>query len=246
MMNKTAVSIRNLVVKRGSISVFRGFDLDIGAGKLVGVLGPSGCGKTTLMRCIVGAQRITSGEVMVLDEPGGTSGLRRRVSYSTQSAAVYDDLTVRQNLDYFGRVLGGTRVDTDRALAAVGLEPQAKQRVATLSGGQRGRVSLAVAMLADPELLVLDEPTVGLDPLLREAIWTVMRELTDAGKTVLVSSHVMDEAMRCDEVILLRDGRLVGHMTPQELLDTTDTTDADAAFLTLIKRDMGDSRRRAS
>lgn len=246
MMNNPAVVITDLAVKRGRTGVFRGFALEIGSGRLVGLLGPSGCGKTTLMRCIVGAQRIDAGEVTVLGAPGGTSALRRRVSYSTQSAAVYDDLTVRQNLDYFGRVLGGTRADTDRALAAVGLEPQAKQRVATLSGGQRGRVSLAVAMLADPELIVLDEPTVGLDPLLRESIWTVLRELADAGKTVLVSSHVMDEAMRCDEVILLRDGRLVGHMTPQELLDSTGAADADDAFLTLIKRDMAEPRRRAS
>ena len=191
MTSTPAVTVSGLHVKRGSQSIFRGFDLEIGEGKLVGLLGPSGCGKPTLMRCIVGAQRINSGYVTVLGLPGGTSGLRKRVSYSTQSAAVYDDLTVRQNLDYFGRVLGGTRADTDRALAAVGLEPQAKQRVATLSGGLRGRVSLAVAMLADPELLVLDEPTVGLDPLLREGIWTVLRELADAGKTVLVSSHVM-------------------------------------------------------
>ena len=204
------------------------------------------CGKTTLMRCIVGAQRIASGQVTVLGQPGGTTGLRKRVSYATQSAAVYDDLTVRQNLDYFGRVLGGTRADTDRALAAVGLCDQSRQRVATLSGGQRGRVSLAVAMLADPELLVLDEPTVGLDPLLRESIWTVLRALADEGKTLIVSSHVMDEAMRCDEVILLRDGRLVGQMAPSELLESTGTTDADAAFLALIKRHAGETRRRAS
>lgn len=237
MMNKNAIEIRALDVKRGHHTVFSGFDLDIAAGKLIGLLGPSGCGKTTLMRSIVGAQRTSGGSVTVLGMPAGSTPLRKTVSYATQSAAVYDDLTVEQNLAYFARVLGAKKADVARAIADVDLTAQTRQRVESLSGGQRGRVSLAVAMLGAPQVLVLDEPTVGLDPLLRDEIWTTLRTLADGGRTILVSSHVMDEAMRCDEVVLMRDGKLVAQLTPDELLRQTQTQDADAAFLALIRRE---------
>ena len=232
-----AVAVRGLTVRRGRTRVFEGLDLQIPRGSLTGLLGPSGCGKTTLMRAIVGLQKTQSGTVTVLGQPAGTASLRHRVAYDTQSASVYDDLTVEQNLGYFARLIGAPRNDVARVIAQVGLQPQAKQTVGSLSGGQENRVSLAVAMLGTPELIVLDEPTVGLDPVLREELWAVFRSLADAGATLIVSSHVMDEALRCDRLLLLREGRLIADTAPAGLLAETGANDPDSAFLTLIERD---------
>lgn len=217
--------------------MFEGLDVAIPRGRVTGLLGPSGCGKTTLMRAIVGVQKIEGGAVTVLGEPAGSAQLRRRVAYDTQAASVYADLTVRQNLAYFARLIGAPRGDVDRVIDQVGLGPQAGQTVASLSGGQENRVSLAVAMLGTPELIVLDEPTVGLDPVLRAELWAVFRALAAAGTTLLVSSHVMDEALRCDRLLLMRAGRLVADTTPAALLADTGVSDPDAAFLALIERD---------
>lgn len=232
-----AVAVRGLRVRRGGIEVFTGLDLDIPRGQVTGLLGPSGCGKTTLMRSIVGVQKIAGGEVRVLGEAAGSRGLRDRVAYDTQSASVYGDLRIRQNLRYFARILGAPRSDVDRVIAQVGLADQRDQTIDALSGGQRSRVSLAVAMLGAPELLVLDEPTVGLDPVLRSELWDTFRGLADGGATLIVSSHVMDEALRCDRLILMRAGRVIADTTPEGLLADTGTTDPDAAFLALIARD---------
>ena len=209
--------------------------LEVPAGQVVGLLGPSGSGKTTLLRSIAGAQRIAGGTVNVLGEPAGTPGLRRRIGYATQSGSVYDDLTVAQNLTYFSRVLRAPAGDVRRVLAEVGLEPYADRLVAALSGGQRSRVSLGVALLGRPELVVLDEPTVGLDPVLRHDLWGLFRRMADRGTTLLVSSHVMDEARRCDRILLLRDGRLLVDDTPDGLLARTGTTDPEDAFLALAE-----------
>jgi ABC-2 type transport system ATP-binding protein len=214
--------------------VFDGVDLEIPRGQITGLLGPSGCGKTTLMRSIVGVQAGASGEITVLGAPAGSRALRRLVSYSTQAASVYDDLTVMQNLRYFARVLGVPRSEAERVLGRVGLEERATALVESLSGGQRGRVSLAVALLGSPELVVLDEPTVGLDPVLRAELWQLFRELADSGVTLLVSSHVMDEALRCDRLLLMREGEIVADTTPDELLESTGTRDPEAAFLAII------------
>lgn len=230
----TAVQIRALTVRRGRERVFDGFDLDLARGGVVGLLGPSGSGKTTLMRAIVGVQTIEGGTVTVLDEPAGTRGLRSRVGYVTQRASVYDDLTVRQNLRYFARVLGAPRADVDRVLDETDLVAQAEARAGSLSGGQLGRASLAAALLGRPELLVLDEPTVGLDPVLRVDLWALFHRLADAGVTLLVSSHVMDEATRCDRLLLLRAGELIADDTPAGLMASTGTSDAESAFLALI------------
>jgi len=238
MMNKSdAVRIRDLRVRRGSTEVFRGLDVDIARGAITGLLGPSGCGKTTLLRSIVGVQKVASGTVTVLGLPAGSAELRRRVAYDTQASSVYGDLTVRQNLRAFGRLIGAPASDADRVLEAVGLRPQADQLVSSLSGGQGNRVSLAVAMLGAPELLVLDEPTVGLDPLLRAELWQLFRDLADAGATLLVSSHVMDEALRCDRLLLMRAGGIIADTTPAGLLADTGEADPDAAFLALIRRE---------
>ncbi|WP_156761657.1 ABC transporter ATP-binding protein [Microbacterium karelineae] len=239
MVNKAAVEVRGLRVRRGSTPVFDGLDVDVESGVITGLMGPSGCGKTTLMRSIVGVQKTRGGSVTVLGEPAGSRGLRRRVSYATQSAAVYDDVSVRDNLRYFARIGGIPIADVDRALEVVGLTDQARQLAGDLSGGQHSRVSLAVALLGDPEVVVLDEPTVGLDPVLRADLWETFRGIADAGATLLVSSHVMDEAARCDRLILLREGRLIADTTPRALLDETGADDPDEAFLALVRRDEG-------
>lgn len=231
-----AVKVQGLVVRRGRTTVFDGLDVEIPRGRITGLLGPSGGGKTTLMRAIVGVQIVAGGTVTVLGEPAGAPALRHRVAYATQGASVYDDLTVEQNLRYAARLLGVPASDVPRVMADVDLTSQRAQLAGALSGGQRSRVSLGVAMLGAPDLLVLDEPTVGLDPVLRQSLWGIFRRLADAGAALVVSSHVMDEAMRCDDVVLIHDGRMLAHTTPQGLLETTGARDADAAFLALIDR----------
>ncbi|TXK19545.1 ABC transporter ATP-binding protein [Homoserinibacter sp. GY 40078] len=229
-----AVVATGLVIRRGRVEVLHGIDVHVPSGQIVGLLGPSGSGKTTLMRTIVGAQRITAGEVRVLGRPAGERSLRSAVGYMSQSPAIYDDLTVEQNLDYFRRVLRAPRADVARVIQEVGLGEVATRMVANLSGGQRSRVSLGIALLGTPRLLVLDEPTVGLDPALRQELWELFRRLADSGATLLVSSHVMDEARRCDRLLLVRDGRIVADDTPSGLLTATGATDHDDAFLRII------------
>jgi ABC-2 type transport system ATP-binding protein len=235
MMNSIpAIATTGLKVRRGKRDVLHDLHITVPRGQVVGLLGPSGSGKSTLMRSIVGAQRIAAGTVTVLGEPAGTAALRRRIGYVTQSPSVYEDLTVAQNLRYFGQVIGARKSDADRVIQEVDLAAQAKQLVGNLSGGQLSRVSLAVALLGSPELLVLDEPTVGLDPVLRRDLWTLFASLAAGGVSLLVSSHVMDEATRCDRILLLHDGDVLADETPAELLAQTKTKDADDAFLALI------------
>ena len=216
--------------------VLHDLSLTVPAGSVVGLLGPSGSGKTTLLRSIAGSQRINGGQLRVLGLPAGSASLRARVGYATQAGSVYDDLTVVQNLRYFARVLGAPPDDVRRVLAEVELQAFAGRLVGRLSGGQRSRVSLGAALLGKPELLVLDEPTVGLDPVLRADLWSLFRRLATSGVTLLVSSHVMDEARRCDRILILRDGRLLADETPEGLLAATGTTDAEDAFLALAGR----------
>ena len=234
-MMKNAVEVRDLVVRRGRVTAVDGVDLVVPSGRVTGLLGPSGCGKSTLMRSVMGVQQVTSGTVEVLGLPAGDARLRDRVGYVTQAPSVYDDLTVAENLRFFARVLGVDAGEVDRCLAVVDLAPARDQVVGRLSGGQRSRVSLAVALLGRPALLVLDEPTVGLDPVLRRDLWATFRGLAEDGAAVLVSSHVMDEAERCDRLLLMRDGELIAQDTPQALLDRTRTTDVEHAFLTIVE-----------
>ncbi|PRX03004.1 UNVERIFIED_ORG: ABC-2 type transport system ATP-binding protein [Actinomadura viridilutea] len=236
MMSSSAPAVRvaDLCVERGGRQVLHDVTFEVPRGSIVGLMGPSGCGKTTLMRAIVGVQIVKSGTVTVLGEPAGSPSLRRRVGYATQAPAVYDDLSVTENLRYFAAVLGAPRTDVDRVAAEVGLEAQRDQLVSTLSGGQLGRVNLAVALLGAPELLVLDEPTVGLDPLLRQELWTLFRRLAERGVTLIVSSHVMDEAGRADRLLLMREGRILADGTPRELRAASGADDLEETFLHLI------------
>ena len=231
-----AVEIDELEVWRGGQEVLRGVSARVPAGQVAGLLGPSGCGKTTLIRAIVGVQKVAGGTVTVLGRPAGAAALRPRVAYVTQAPSVYADLTVRENLTYFGSVLGVPHDRVGEALAAVDLANSGDRLVGTLSGGQRSRASLAAALLGRPEVLVLDEPTVGLDPVLRRDLWGLFHRLAADGATLLVSSHVMDEAARCDRLLLMREGRLLADTTPDELRERTGEQDMDGAFLHLIEQ----------
>lgn len=230
-----AISIERLRVKRGGREVLHPLTLTVPAGSITGLIGPSGCGKTTLMRAIVGVQIVESGEIRVLGLPAGSSVLRTRIGYSTQSPAVYGDLTVAENLRYFSSILGAPSGSVQWALSSVGLLPQRDQLVASLSGGQLTRASLAVALLGDPQLLVLDEPTVGLDPVLRDELWDLFRNLASGGVTLLISSHVMDEAERCPNLILMRDGAILAEDTPDALRRQTGARTLEEAFLRLVR-----------
>jgi ABC-2 type transport system ATP-binding protein len=231
----SAVTVTDLVVDRGPRRVLKGLTFAVPTGQVTGLLGPSGSGKTTLIRAIVGVQIVKSGTVTVLGQPAGAAALRRAVGYVTQAPSVYADLSVRENTRYFAALYGLGAADADRAIRDVGLGDAALQLVGNLSDGQRSRASLACAMIGRPRLLVLDEPTVGQDPVLRDELWDRFRDLAAGGATVLVSSHVMDEANRCDRLLLIREGVLIADDTPAAVKGSAGTDDLDQAFLNLIR-----------
>ncbi len=235
-LNAPAVSIEHLRVNRGKRTALHDFSVQIGRGSITGLLGPSGCGKTTLMRSIVGTQIQTAGTVTVLGEPAGSAALRRRVGYVPQDPTIYNDLRVVDNVRYFASLYGYDRPAADYAIERVGLTDHRTEYCRNLSGGQRTRVSLACALVCGPDLLVLDEPTVGLDPVLRVDLWSQFSELAQGGTTLLVSSHVMDEADHCGDLLLMREGRLVAHTTPNQLREDTSCTSLEEAFLSIIRR----------
>ena len=234
MMNN-AVEVDDLFVVRGHREVLRHLSFTIPSGVVTGLLGPSGCGKSTLMRSLVGVQQLTSGSVKVFGEEAGSAPLRDRVGYVTQAASVYDDLTVAENLAFFARVLGVDRDNVDRCIEDVDLRSHADQVVGNLSGGQRSRASLAVALLGEPDLLVLDEPTVGLDPVLRRDLWALFHRIAQGGAGVFVSSHVMDEAERCERLMLMREGEIIAHDSPEAIMDRTGTGNVEEAFLKIVE-----------
>ncbi|MFF7440972.1 ATP-binding cassette domain-containing protein [Streptomyces sp. NPDC008122] len=237
-----AIIAQSLTTVRGDRQVLKALDFTVPTGQVTGLLGPSGCGKTTLMRAIVGTQAKVTGTLQVLGRPAGDPALRSRIGYVTQAPSVYDDLTVRQNLDYFAAVLlpgrahrHDRRTAVDRAIEDVDLADHADALAGRLSGGQRSRVSLAVALLGAPELLVLDEPTVGLDPVLRRDLWNLFHRIAaDRGTTLLISSHVMDEAERCHRLLLMREGEILAEDTPDDLRRRNDTATVEEAFLHLV------------
>lgn len=234
-----AVQIKDVsVILGGSYHALKHVSINLPAGKIVGFIGPSGAGKTTLIRSVVGRQRLSEGSITIDGLPAGSAKLRSRISYMTQEASVYSDLTVKENLRYFATMLGISRKDMgatiSEILRTVDMISHANQLVGKLSGGQKQRVSLAIALLGYPKLMVLDEPTVGLDPVLREQLWKLFRDLAAKGTTLIISSHVMDEAERCDDLLLIRDGELLAHGTPKELCAQTGTHSVEDSFLTLV------------
>ncbi len=237
--HEAAIDISHLRVIRGKRPALHDFSVRVARGSVTGLLGPSGCGKTTLIRCIVGTQRIVSGDVQVLGSPAGSASLRRRIGYVPQDPTVYDDLRVIDNVRYFASLYGFTDAAAAAAVQRVGLSDHRTAYCGNLSGGQRTRVSLACALVCEPDLLVLDEPTVGLDPVLRADLWGQFDELARRGTTLLVSSHVMDEAEHCGDLLLLRDGRLVAHTTPTQLREDTGCRSLEDAFLSVITRQAG-------
>ncbi|GAB2759457.1 ABC transporter ATP-binding protein [Sinomonas soli] len=228
-----ALSVR---IRRRPILHELGFTVP--AGRVTGLLGPSGSGKSTLMRSIVGVQKLWRGSLTVLGRPAGSAPLRHAIGYMTQEPSVYRDLTVLDNVKYFGALHGKSAAEARAAVTAVGLADLARRRAADLSGGQFSRVSLACALVGEPQLLVLDEPTVGLDPVLRVDLWDRFRALAHSGATLLVSSHVMEEAARCDSLLLLREGRLLGQLTPDALRERGGSSDLEQAFLGIIRADL--------
>ncbi|UMB71818.1 ABC transporter ATP-binding protein [Mycobacterium paraterrae] len=234
--HEAAIDINHLRVIRGKRPALRDFSARVARGSITGLLGPSGCGKTTLIRCIVGTQLITSGSVRVLGFPAGSAALRHRVGYVPQNPTIYDDLRVIDNVRYFAALYGFDDAAAESAVELVGLGDHSTAYCANLSGGQRTRVSLACALVCRPELLVLDEPTVGLDPVLRANLWERFDELARGGTTLLVSSHVMDEADHCGDLILMREGHLIAHTTPAQLREDTGCRSLEDAFLSIITR----------
>lgn len=229
------IHVKDLIVHRGGRPVLTGVNFTIDAGTVTGLLGPSGSGKTTLIRCIVGVQKIKSGEVTVLGRPAGSDPLRREVGYLAQSLGVYADLTVEENVRHFAALRGKGQREANKAIDDVGLTSARQQFVATLSGGQRTRACLACALVGQPRVLLLDEPTVGQDPVLRRELWQHFRQLAESGITLLVSSHVMDEAARCDRILLIWEGDIIADDTPALIRATAGAEDLDEAFLRLVK-----------
>ena len=230
------IDVQDLRVVRGKRVALDDVSMQIARGTITGLLGPSGCGKTTLMRSMVGTQIIEKGTVTVLGRPAGSAELRHRVGYVTQDPTIYDDLRIIDNVRYFASLYGTDSQAADQAVAAVGLDDHRTALCGNLSGGQRTRVSLACALVARPDLLVLDEPTVGLDPVLRVDLWEQFGQLARHGTTLLVSSHVMDEADHCGDLLLMRDGHLLAHTTPTKLREDTGCQSLEEAFLSVIRR----------
>lgn len=236
----SAVNIQKLSVTLGNVHALKQVDIALPVGKTIGIIGPSGAGKTTLIRAIVGSLEVPEGEgsVQIFGQPAGSPGLRQMVTYMSQELSVYSDLTVHENLAYFITMVGqpkaGSKAAIGRLLETVDLADKAGSLVSDLSGGQKQRVSLAIALIGSPKLMVLDEPTVGLDPVLRDKLWRLFKQLAGQGTTLIISSHSMDEAERCDNLVLIRDGEVIAHSSPAELLQQTHTKSVEYAFLKLV------------
>jgi len=230
----SAIKIKNLSVILAGKKILDDMTVDLPEGHIIGLLGPSGAGKTTLIRTLVGRQHITEGNATILGQPAGSAGLRSDIGYMTQSVSVYPDLTVRENVHYFATMKGQSKQDANELIKQVKLGDHAKQLASKLSGGERSRVSLAIALLDRPKILILDEPTVGVDPVLRQQLWELFGQLAKQGTTLLISSHVMDEASRCQDLLLVRDGRLLAYDTPEGLCTRTGTKTVEAAFIKLV------------
>jgi ABC-2 type transport system ATP-binding protein len=235
--DQSTFEVSNLRVVRNGNEILKSISFRAAPGELIGLLGPSGSGKSTLMRSLLGVQLITGGSARILESSAGSPSLRGRLGYMAQSLAVYLDLTVEENIRYFAGVLVQPLTEVARVMGVVALTSFSHRLVSSLSDGERARVSLGVALLGSPPVLILDEPTVGLDPILRRDLWRTFEDLAETGATVIVSSHVMDEAARCARLLLLRDGTLLFDGTPASLLAASKALGYDEAFERLIEGD---------
>jgi len=236
------VRLENVHFSYGRTEVLHGIDMDVPAGMITGLLGPSGHGKTTLVNLVVGALVATSGRIQVLGETAPPRKMKTSIGYMPQSDALYEDLTARQNLRFFGALYGMSRRDLDAAipkvLDTVSLNVANDRRtVSAFSGGMKRRLSLAIAMVHSPRLLILDEPTVGLDPVHRVRLWQGFRELAKAGRTLLITTHVMDEAANCDDLVMLHEGRVIARGAPQEIVAASGKANLEEAFLDFEARE---------
>lgn len=236
MTNSATVETRGLSKAFGLVHAVRDLDLVVRKGEIYGLLGPNGSGKTTLMRLLMGLTKADAGDMHVLGREVPDTNLLAEIGYMTQAEALYVDLTARENVRFFASLCGIYSADAvDQALALVELSDRADDIVAKLSGGLRRRVSLACALVHEPKLLILDEPTVGVDPQLRASFWEHFRSMAGLGVTILISSHVMDEAERCDRLGLMRGGQLLAEGTPAELRSRSGTDNLELAFLLLAE-----------
>ncbi len=240
------VETKGLTKRFGELTAVDRLDLKIERGEVYGLLGPNGAGKTTVIKILVGLLKPTSGSASVLGRVAGDKGLADRLGYMPQELALYNDLTVDENLDLYGRLYGMGNDELDErkgvVLGFVALKGRRRSVVHTLSGGMRHRASLAIALLHEPDLLFLDEPTVGVDPELRASFWENFGKLKDSGKTVVISTHYMDEARHCDRIGLMHKGRLIMEGPPEEILKETGTDNLEDAFLVLVSGKTADAK----
>jgi ABC-2 type transport system ATP-binding protein len=239
-MSESTLRAAALTQRYGEFLALDGLSIDIPKGKIVGVLGPSGSGKTTLLRCLANLQKPSSGTVEWIGSAPGArtaAGRTKGIGYMAQSDALYDDLNGRENLAYFAGLQGISGIERkrriDAVLALTLLAPDARKLVRHYSGGMKKRLSLAAALVHDPDFLILDEPTVGIDPLLRASFWQEFARLRGLGKTILLSTHAMDEAERCDLIALIFDGRLLAYASPKEVMEKLGAASVEAAFIKL-------------
>lgn len=235
MDEESAVQIEGLEVQYGHQIVLPKLDLVIPKGQIIGLLGPSGCGKTTLVKSIIGINKYKSGSIYVFGKQIPSFDAMSAIGYMSQNDALYDDLSAIDNLLFFGKIYGihgkAANIRAKELLDFVDLSNDSKKAVRYYSGGMRRRLSLAIALINRPNLLILDEPTVGIDPVLRRKFWDEFELLKSEGCTILATTHVMDEASRCDRIILLREGKIIANGTPGELLIETNTNNIEDAFL---------------
>jgi ABC-2 type transport system ATP-binding protein len=229
---KAAVLTEGVAKSFGPVQAVRSVTLRVGAGLTYGLLGPSGCGKTTLIRLILGTLRPSRGSISVWGHPVPSRAVLSETGYMPQDTGLYTELSARENVAFFARLYGRRgQGDVEQVLDLMELSDRADSPVNTLSGGMQRRVSLACALVHQPRLLLLDEPTVGVDPRLRAAFWSHFHALNEAGTTIIVSSHVMDEAARCHRLVLMRDGLLLSEGTPDELQRAVGARSLEEAFL---------------
>lgn len=239
---KASIELRGIEVQRGGHPIITDLNLTVRSGEVFGLIGPSGSGKTTLIRGLLGLSPITNGSARVLDWSPGDASLRSRIGYMPQDAAIYPDLSARENLEFFAAIYRVDRQRIDDLLGMLDIEAIADRPVMTYSGGQRQRVALAAALIPKPEILLLDEPTVGLDPRLRVHLWETFRRLAHDGDTLVVSTHVMDEAEKCDRIAFMMDGQVVATGTPDELREQAGVSDLESAVLVLTDPEREEAR----